>query len=329
MLYPIYQYSFSCPFWAGILSDTDMIDTIKYRLSDYSSDADFREQIPCYLDKVCESKRDNQIFFSGDLGNLKVRFSKNLLSVENSLCKWYLGDNLQTLTRESIKLANEKLSDILHVNMQNADVIRLDIGYNFPMNHKPKAYFDSLGQLPRYNRLEQPNGVCYRTNNKELIFYDKIIEYRRKCGAIPVEYSSLNLLRYELKFLRDIKTTLKRSEIKVQTLSDMNFYTQLIELYSDMYFKVHKEKEINFNIGDMRGVKGLNNAGIALLMNEVGSNRLLKQIKNNHLIGAITEKEKRGMINRIGELNAKQNLFVESAIVKELDNSIRLFANPI
>jgi hypothetical protein len=172
-----------------------MIDTINYRLSDYRSDTDYREQVPCLLENVCESKRQNETFFTGFLGNLKINVSKNSLKVANSLCKWYLGNNLQTLNWESIKLAHEKLSDTLHVNMQSADITRMDIGQNLQMNHKPKVYFDSLGQLSRYKRLEQPNGVCYRTNNMELIFYDKLVEYKKKWGNIPLDHLDLNLLK--------------------------------------------------------------------------------------------------------------------------------------
>lgn len=303
-----------------------MIDTIKYRLSDNSSGTDFREQIPLYLDKVIESKSDDQIFFSGDLGNLKVRFSKNTLSVENSLCRWYLGDNLKTLTRKSIGLANEKLSDILHVNMQDAEVIRLDVGHNYPMKYKPKAYFDSLGQLPRYNRLEQPNGVCFRTENIELIFYDKIVEYKKKQGKLPEEYSDLNLLRYELKLKNNLKRTLKRPEVTVQNLSNVDFYNQINKLHYEMYSKVEKRKELNLNIGGMKGVKGLGNTGIVSLINLIGQNQLIKMINNNYIRGIISPREKRDMLDRVKLLANSESLFSESSLASELSNSINLFA---
>ena len=303
-----------------------MIDTIKYRLSDNSSGTDFREQIPLYLDKVIESKSDDQIFFSGDLGNLKVRFSKNTLSVENSICRWYLGDNLKTLTRKSIGLANEKLSDILHVNMQDAEVIRLDVGHNYPMKYKPKAYFDSLGQLPRYNRLEQPNGVCFRTENIELIFYDKIVEYKKKQGKLPEEYSDLNLLRYELKLKNNLKRTLKRPEVTVQNLSNVDFYNQINKLHYEMYSKVEKRKELNLNIGGMKGVKGLGNTGIVSLINLIGQNQLIKMINNNYIRGIISPREKRDMLDRVKLLANSESLFSESSLASELSNSINLFA---
>lgn len=299
-----------------------MIDTIKYRLSDYNSGTDYRAQVPCCLENICESRKDNQIFITGNLGNLKVKINQNTIRVENSLCKWYLGDNLQTLTWGDVKLANEKLSDILHVNMQHADVVRLDIGHNFKMNHRIKTYFESLGHMPRYKRLEQPNGICFRTGSLELLFYDKLKEQKLNSVEIPNEFLCGNLLRYELKILCNIKSILNRSDFKVSHLSDFEVHNDLLQLYKNKFMKINMKKELNLGYDLAKGVKGLKDIASAYFISVFGVETVLNQIKNDFTKGKLTEKEKRGMLDVVKRLSIDHRYMIESECSKELSCAV-------
>lgn len=305
-----------------------MIDTIKYRLTDYRSGVDFREQIPRLLEGECVSTKDEQTFITGNLGNLKVRVNKNTLRVENSLCKWFLGDNLQTLNQESIKHANEKLSDILNVNIQNADVTRLDIGHNYSTLHKPQVYVKSLGELSRFRKGEYTNeGVSYRTKNIELAFYDKLKEYKAKGNKIPDELTNQNILRYELRLMKNIRSTLKRSEFTVKDLSNIDTYNQLQQLYNSMYNKIDKLPEINISTTGSKGVKGFKNMASAYFINAIGQLKIIEQIKTDFLMGRISEKDRRGMLKLIKETSNNQAFFVERECVQELNALIENFSN--
>ncbi|MDZ7936354.1 MAG: phage/plasmid replication protein [Emticicia sp.] len=57
--------------------------------------------------------------------------------MKGSLSKWFLGDNIQTLTRGDMKRATEKLSDTLHLPMSKAKVGRIDLAKNLLMKFKP------------------------------------------------------------------------------------------------------------------------------------------------------------------------------------------------
>lgn len=305
-----------------------MIDTIKYRLSDYRSGTDFREHIPCLLENPMKSVKEDETFFSGNLGNLKVKVSKNSLRVENSLCKWYLGDNLQSLTRESIALANEKLSDILHVNMQNADVTRLDIGQNYSTIHKPAVYINSLGELARFRKGVFANeGVNYRTKNIELALYDKLKEHKAKGNKVPADLASQNLLRYELRLMKNIRSTLNRPEFTVKDLSNIDTYNQLQQLYNSMYNKIDKLPEINMGASGVKGVKGFKKMSSAYFINAFGQAELIQQIKTDFQMGRISEKDRRGMLRLIKETSNNQTFFVERECVQELNALIENFSN--
>lgn len=307
-----------------------MIDTIKYRLFDYSPGVDFLRTIPSLLREKYEITKGDQLFVSGDLGNLKVKISKNSLRVENSLCKWFLGDNLQTLTRESIALANEKLSDILKVNMQNADVTRLDIGHNYPTLYKPAVYVNSLGDLPRFRKGVFANeGINFRTKNIELAFYDKLKEHKAKGNKVPADMASQNLLRYELRLMKNIRSTLKRQEFTVKDLSNIDTYNQLRQLYYDMYSKIEKLSEINFSSSESKGVKGFKKMASAYVIDVFGQTELIQQINTDFLMGRISEKDRRGMLKLIKETTKNQAFFVERECVHELNSLVKNYSNSL
>lgn len=315
------QYCFSCPFWAA--SIPFMVDTIKYHFTNYNPGTNFLNETPDYLENASIHRYSNEdVAITGYLGILRITVRKNTIIIENSLCKWYLGNNVQTLTFEEIKLANELLSDLLHINILEANILRLDIGQNYILQHDPSLYFDNLGKLNRYRRLEQSNGLYYRTNNTELAFYNKLKELKVKRENIPEHSQDVNLLRYELRLLHNLSKILKQNHVTAGMLSNKTFYDQLVQNYSDMYFKINKIKDINLNIGEMKGVRGMENAGVALLIDQYGENAILRQIKNDFALGKISEKEKRGMLGKINHLKLNSNILIDSDIIKELDKKI-------
>ncbi len=104
------------------------------------------------------------------------------------MCKYYFVTNLLTLRIEDTKRTIEKLSDSLHLPFHLANVTRIDFGTNLIMEHELEIYFPYLGQLRYYKKLEHDNGLYLRNSKRELVFYDKTKEQKRKiskCGGFP------------------------------------------------------------------------------------------------------------------------------------------------
>jgi hypothetical protein len=278
------------------------------------------ETIPNYFDVLAEHNYNGEYVLSGNSKNLRIKVRKNKFSIENSICKWYLGSNINTLSQAQVRLANEKLSDIFHVNINEANVTRLDLAKSFQMQYPVECYLSILGQLNRYKRLEQPNGIIYRTNSKELIFYDKIKELKHNreenipCGQ--------NLLRYELRFKNSLKRHFNHLEITPSTLAEDAFFRKAEEKYITSYNQIQKNKSFNLSLGNAKGVKGLSNLGIAFLLNEVPAHSLIEQIKLLYKAGQISEKEKRGMINKIKELSSNQMCVSDTTFENEINQKI-------
>src|SRR5690554_4211461 len=109
-------------------------------------DTSFLETVPQYLTKVTnEGKTDFGYYLNGYLDNLKIKVTENRVNVSDSICKYYLGNNFQTLSKGDYKRAIEKISDTLHLPLNFADVTRIDFAQNLIMQYETDLYYSHLG----------------------------------------------------------------------------------------------------------------------------------------------------------------------------------------
>ena len=113
-----------------------MYDNIDFKLRDTDvSGINFLSETPKHLDIITgEHDFNGEFVVSGILGNalndnyFKITVSERGVNLKNgSLCKYYLEDNFKTLGRGDAKQAIERLSDTLHLPINEATVTRLDI----------------------------------------------------------------------------------------------------------------------------------------------------------------------------------------------------------
>lgn len=119
-----------------------MYDTVNFRLLQREAGGvDFLAEMPCFLENIGEHYYNGETVITGSLNGLKISLNRYQMKIkDSSLCKWYLGDNFQTMGRGDTQRAIEKLSDTLHVSMSKATVTRLDIAQNFITKHPPPRY---------------------------------------------------------------------------------------------------------------------------------------------------------------------------------------------
>jgi len=183
------------------------------------------------------------ITYTSHIDNLTIRTTTQGVSIGNgSLCKFLYGNNIVNFTRTDTRLAFEKLSDTLHISLNNAIVSRMDVAYNFDVTYLPESYFYHLGNLPYYKRLEQMfykgvEGLYYSSvsDKKQLEFYDKIKETTNRKDSIPEEYQNKNLLRYELRLKNHIKQIFKVNKVTVPMLYDVRFYNRIVDYWKSEY----------------------------------------------------------------------------------------------
>lgn len=250
-----------------------MYDTVNFWLpQSKAGGVDFLTETPYYLENVGEHIYNNgEIVITGNLNGLKIILKEHQMKIrDGSLCKWYLGDNFQTMGRGDTQKAIERLSDTLHVPIREATVTRLDIGRNFETRFPPEVYFNHLGSLRNFIRLKEPNGIYYCQSSKQLCFYDKIAEPKAHKAFIPKQYEGKNVLRYELRYLERIAAKLHVKEVTAAMLYDEAFYIGLMNRWGDAYMAIQKINDASLNFQAMKSKSQLYKMGVLSLTEQVG-----------------------------------------------------------
>ena len=193
---------------------------------DQSPGTDFLQTVPQFLTTV-SNQGVNQYgeYITGYLDSLKVSISESRVKIYDcSLCKYYLGDNFKTLTKGDTKRAIQKISDCLHLPFDRANVTRIDFAKNMIMQYVEKVYYPYLGEAQYYTRSPQNNGLYYNNQLRQLVFYGKEYEQRLKRQPVPELYKNRNVLRFEMRFKKQLRQQLKQAEITAGLLSDETFY---------------------------------------------------------------------------------------------------------
>lgn len=286
---------------------------------------DFLSEIPCYLDAYEERRPSNGgTYIKGSVGGLLVTINRESLTIKGSLCKYYLGDNFQTLERADTKRAIEKLSDTLHIPLDEAIITRLDLAQTFEMQHPPELYLPHLGGCGRFNRLVQPHSLYYTTKAKTLLLYDKAREAKDKGTTIPDSYKGKHLLRYEQRYTERLASSLKVDRVTAAMLSDEQFYNYLVKEWVAAYRRIKKLNEITMNIDDVKGRKDFDLLGRLSLIERMGGElEALANIRELHKRGKITSKQADSLKDAIKEACKCDKLGATlSPLVDELNSKV-------
>lgn len=303
-----------------------MYDTVEFKINRLDCNGvSFLEETPCCINDVSEHHYSNGDVVCGSLGNLKVSCSEYQVKVKDgSLCKWYLGDNLQTMHRKDVKLAIEKLSDTLHLPMDKALITRLDVSQNFVMNYPPSVYFNHLGALKGSVRLQEPNGLYYRERDGCLCFYDKAKEQKANKEPLPELYKGSYLLRYEQRYEKRLAKHLEVPEVRAALLYDEAFYIKVLDAWKDNYKAIQKVNEIQLNFEYMRGKKELYTMGVLSLVKDVGGqSAFMSLIEEAQQQGKLTKKQALDIRQAVNKAcTVKGGLVVQSEAIVELNKKV-------
>lgn len=303
-----------------------MYDSVNFRLrKSEAGEVDFLAETPCYLENVGEHYYSGEAVITGSLNGLKITLNNYQMKIKDgSLCKWYLGNNFQTMGRGDTQRAIEKLSDVLHLPMSKASVTRLDIAQNFITKHPPDIYLNHLGVLKNATRLQEPNGLYYTQTGKRLCFYDKNREQKNHKEPIPELYEGRNVLRYEQRYTSRIATQLGVSEVTGALLYNEAFYIDLLNRWRDTYRNIQKINDVSLNFQAMRTKQELYKMGVLSLIEQAGG-----QLQ---MIGQINEAQKRGDLSKKQAFDlrqainnackVKEGLTIPNEAIAELDKKV-------
>lgn len=307
-----------------------MLDTVNFRLSRLDvGGVDFIEDLPRFLENVGVHIYDGHRTISGSLKGLKVSADDNTVKVgDGSLCKYYLGDNYQTLTRSAIKKAIESLSDALHLPMKAATVTRMDVAQNFIMQYPPSVYFNHLGEMGRSKRLQQPSGLYYNLSGGQLCFYDKNKEHKAQNMAIPDLYKGRCVLRYERRYKERLAAKFGVPEVTGAMLSNEKFYIKVIDGWKADYHAIRKINDTTINFKVMKNKKDFYRMGVLALIEMMGGQmQMFTQIEEAQRRGELTRKQAHDLKKAIKEACCVlDSITVQNDAIVELTNKVDVAA---
>ena len=302
-----------------------MYDNIDFKIKSYDvTRIDFLKETSKHFDVTGEHNFYGSLIISGSLNGYKITVSERCVNVKDgSLCKFYLGDNFQTLNRSDAKKAIEMLSDTLHLPFEQATVSRIDAAQNFIVKHPTEVYFNHLGEYIHNKRLVQPNGLYYTNPKGLLIFYDKLKEQKDKGQNIPKLYKDRFTLRYEQRHKARLKETFKAERVTGAMLYDEAFYMQIIDKWQEAYKRIEKINDVNINFNAMTGKKDLYMLGLAsLILQQGGELNLLQQIKEAQQRQVLTKKQARDLRQAIKEASQCNIGMIQNDAILELNKKI-------
>ena len=305
-----------------------MFDSINFRLTQAEvSGVDFLSEIPCYLEDVAEHQfSSGLVAVTGKAGGLKISLNRFQVKVcEGSLCKWYLGNNYQTMGRSDTHRAIEMLSDTLHLPMGKAVVYRLDIAQNFICKHPPEVYINHLGMLKNATRLLNDGSVYYQRAGNVLCLYDKNREQKRKREAVPELYEGRNVLRYEQRYTQHIARQLNVSEVTGALLYDEAFYMGLLNRWRDTYRDIQKINDITLNFQAMKTKQELYKMGVLSLIERAGGQmEMIDQINEAQKRGELTNKQAYDLRQAVKDAGkVREGLTVPNDAIQELNKKVK------
>lgn len=309
-----------------------MYDKIKLFVQRNSGTPD----ISGYLDEAKEQTdiRTGEVNVFGSLEGLKVCMYVGGYSIIGSLAKYMYQSNIYPLDRHTTAQAIEKLSDSLHLDLKEADVIGVEFGTQFLMKKPPQVYINKLGDMPRRKRLLCAESTLYYTGTgsqqrqrqkQVLCFYDKKADAAAKGLIMPQGFERSNLLRYELRLNGRIPHQTGRHTVTASTLSDREFYRQLVTMWEDNYFSISKLNGVKQNVmNEIKSVKDAKDVLFARLLSQSGKDVItdyLEELKQNNVFK--DSKYYTRTKNALLEIGNNPKMAVSDEDIKELDNEVK------
>lgn len=270
----------------------------------------------------------------GKYKNLYVRITSNQIYISGSLAKFHNGDNVGMFSRLQTKDAIEHISDTFLIDVGKANVSGLDFSATIQVNNPITEYLSLFGSCDSLEKVIYPTTLYYQSATKaktkplQLCIYDKIAESFPN-NKLPLRYKDANLLRYELRLRQRLADRFKIVEVLGNTLFEPQFYEQIMNTWSEYYYKIEKYNVMKPNFKDnIKKTDDAWNAYIASLIANADRGEFeayLRDLKANKVFS------RRGDYTRLkskfNKINSNELRTDSQNLTNELDNKIQDIKN--
>ena len=222
--------------------------------------------------------------------------------------------------------------------MKTAQVWRIDVGHTFSVASPVSAYFRCFLPPARMQRVEYAGeSLMFKNGLRSVLFYDKLAQMKARArgGATGVRtalektedsLTGVHLLRFEVQFKRQVRRSLKESEVTAGRLSDERFYTKAVRRWERQYFDLKRTLPLRVQLNGGSTVKGLVNYLAAAQLATIGAEGILDWIKAEQATGRLTRVEAKRCRDRILQLTSLEEYGQPCLELEELDRKVRQVA---
>jgi len=201
-----------------------------------------------FLWRPIQNKKAFVIGYQTELQNIHLKLYGSELQIENSLQKFFMGNNYEDFTFTQVLTAFDTLNKQLPINLNKTTLLRADIG--FVVNHdtaqEVNSWLGYKGKLPlpmiKNNRVY---GSEFRQTNNKFKAYDKTFEANKTSGV----KLDKQLMRVELKgnnrYFNNRKNPI--GIYTVQDLIDPIKYKLLVNELLNFYSAIKKNANFDFS----------------------------------------------------------------------------------
>ena len=106
------------------------------------------ERLPELVSSYSASFRQDGTFeqAKGKWKGMRVACTEAYFSIQGSLAKMWLGNNLENLDIQSTQEAFQIIESHFGIGLNQFQVSRIDVGWNIVVDHSPELYFTYLGE---------------------------------------------------------------------------------------------------------------------------------------------------------------------------------------
>ena len=255
--------------------------------------------------KTSVSKTDKVLSYSYKLENLKLFLVGNKLTIQNSLHKYYKGNNYTPFSYDEFTDAVAQLSDTVQTDLTNALIPKFEFGINIPVANEPNFYLQDIEayQPKAIVPLDSSNrraNLYYNSERLRLKIYNKTV-----VANIPN-----NMLRLEIT--RNSKSKYLQQIQSIENLLNINNYIilkdELLNHFNKLQFKQSFSLDNSLNSTDIYKLLSLQSLGILEVSNA------LKQTQEQK-----TYEYHKALLNKLvkSKSNTKTNKIYLSSVISQ------------
>jgi len=285
---------------------------------------DTQMSVSSYLSDVKQNYIDGvtgELFEQGNLEGLDIKEYSRGIKINGSLSKYFFGNNFETLTREQTKDAVQRISDSLHLDVEEANLSRIDFATNIIITEPPQNYYSFFGDSARLNKSIQGSTLYISNKSRAIVFYDKCKEAKRRKMHIPDEFKNKNVLRYEYRLKR-----IKKKQITLEDLYSKEIYYWLIDEWLHSYQDIRRipRLRIKKEIKEMKNLKAFEGNGWKLLIQQLGGIESFYCLLDDEVRrGTISKQNKCYYKKKFDKLFNSEDLFEPNTLINELNGKVK------